>query len=119
MVNTKALKRAINIKNSNDTEVWFDYILKNSTFENYIMQTKDKLKNFPQLRLTVDYKQDYILSKILYILLQKKNEVFNLKDVIKLYKKYQKIFFINRNIKQKKHKEIKVKKKYKYQYQTV
>tara|TARA_B100000989_G_C19531230_1_gene470018 strand:- start:5547 stop:6311 length:765 start_codon:yes stop_codon:yes gene_type:complete len=119
MVNTKALKRAINIKNSKDTEVWFDYILKNSTFENYIMQTKDKLKNFPQLRLTVDYKQDYILSKILYILLQKKNEVFNLKDVIKLYKKYQKIFFINRNIKQKKHKEIRVKKKYKYQYQTV
>lgn len=118
LVKKDALKEAIKIKNTNNTEVWFDYFTLNKKFKIKVLKLKYKKKKYPNLRLTVDYKKDYILARLIYIFLQKGQKPFNLTDVIKFYLSYKRLFKINYYIKQKKYKKIKIKDIYKGLYQN-
>jgi spore coat polysaccharide biosynthesis protein SpsF len=112
VVKKNSLKRVLEIKDTKNTEVWFDYLIKNMEFKKLKLRINDKSKKYPNLRLTVDYYQDYILANIIYLLLQDKKKIIDFNKVIELYKKHPNIFKINNNIKQKKYKKIKIKSEY-------
>ena len=109
-VNTKALKKVIEIKNTQNTEVWGDYFRQINKFKYQIYEKIPSFLSIPNLRLTVDVKKDYQLVKEIYKLTKKKMPT--LVDIVKCIKKNPHLVKINLKVKQKKYIPIKVKKKY-------
>lgn len=109
---TNALKKALEIKDTIDTEVWYEYLLIKKFFKSECLYVKRKIYNNKKLRLTMDYKKDYLLFRLIYILLQEKNIPLKNLEVLKFLKKNKYILKINKNCKQKKAKKIKIKKIY-------
>ena len=90
----KTLKKTyLNAKSKNDKEHVTKYIIKNSEFKKFNIESET---DYSDLRLTLDYKEDlilikYILNKLNY------HKQFRYRDIIKLYKQNQKFFKINSN----------------------
>ena len=53
---------------------------------------------YPNLRLTLDHKEDYSLITFIYEKLNRINELFNLNDITVLYESNKELFNINENI---------------------
>lgn len=96
------LKRADKMKmNSHDKEHVTLFIRRNSNkFKNYTF--KAEKKNFlPELNITLDEKEDFILIKKVYLNLYRKKNFFKCYDIIKLVKKNMNLLKINSEIKRK------------------
>ena len=90
--NFKTLKKTyLNAKSKDDKEHVTKYIIKNSEFKKFNIESE---KDYSNLRITLDYKEDLILIK--YILNKlNSNKKFYYGDILRLYKKNQKPFKIN------------------------
>jgi len=61
-----ALKKVLELKDEVDTEVWARYITESDFFSTKRMTVENNLWNHPEIRLTLDYKEDYeFLTKVL------------------------------------------------------
>jgi spore coat polysaccharide biosynthesis protein SpsF len=58
---TDALRRVLDLKDECDTEVWGGYFIGSGRFKSREIRTDDPLLNHPEIRLTLDYKEDYEL----------------------------------------------------------
>jgi predicted dehydrogenase/spore coat polysaccharide biosynthesis protein SpsF (cytidylyltransferase family) len=58
---TDALRRALEIKDEKDTEVWGGYFIGSGRFATREIKVDDPLLNHPEIRLTLDYDEDYEL----------------------------------------------------------
>lgn len=77
------------------------YICENpNVFKLQNIKAKGRLKR-PDLRLTVDTKEDLQLIKEIYKRLYKSKKIFYGEKIINLLNKYQELILINKNIKQK------------------
>ncbi|WP_053956736.1 cytidylyltransferase domain-containing protein [Inediibacterium massiliense] len=92
-VNVKTLETVCNIKNVIDTEIWGALIDRPEVFNIKEIEVQNKLKR-PDLRLTLDYEEDYELFRILYNKLQY-NDIINLYDVVDYIDKNPEIKKIN------------------------
>ena len=90
------------IKKSKNTEIWYDYVYKNSFFKKKTLHVKERKKFFPKLRVTLDTQEDYKLIKILYLVLYRKNKLINTEEIINFCKKNPELLKINSQVKQKK-----------------
>lgn len=116
LVKRDSLSKIIKLKQTNDTEVWYDYFLKNKDSHNFIFYNKNRLINNEKLRFTVDYIKDYYLLNLIYLILQKNKSPIDLVDAVSLVSRYKLLKNINKNIKQKKYKKIIINKSYKNIY---
>ena len=91
-----ALKKACDIKNENDTEVWGDYFTKTGLFQVHNPEVDNEFI-FPDLKTTLDYPADYEFFKCIFDELYTPNKVFSLSDIIKLIKEKPELIFINRH----------------------
>ncbi len=98
----KALEKAFNEAESlRDKEHVTPYIWDNPRIFR-LAQYKNKVK-YSHLRWTLDTKEDFqLISGIYDKLYSKKENKFNMNDILNLYKKYPELLKINENIKQKK-----------------
>ena len=64
-INTLAAATVCRVKTIIDTEIWGDLINRPEIFKVFIIKAKEKL-NRPDLRLTLDYQEDYDLLQHLY-----------------------------------------------------
>mgnify|MGYP006453233843 CR=1 FL=1 len=69
------------------------YNLVKNEFINYDMINKEKLDN---LRLTVDYKEDFLLVEKIFEELYKDQKYFGLKDILKYVRKNSSLLDINK-----------------------
>lgn len=92
-IRTKALMTVCEVKTIIDTEIWGDFIDRPEIFDVYTIQARGKF-NRPELRLTLDYEQDYELLHNIYSNLPFK-KVIKLSDVIDYLDKNPKIVKIN------------------------
>lgn len=94
-----SLKKVCDIKKSNSTEVWYKYYSETGFFKIYDIKPLKKHSKL-KVRLTVDYKEDFLLIKklILYFL---KNLNFNINHLIRYFEKFPKDLNINKNLNQK------------------
>lgn len=60
---TTALERVLRLKDEQDTEVWGGYFIESGRFATRKIQVDDPLLNHPEIRLTLDYGEDYELVK--------------------------------------------------------
>lgn len=58
---TDALRRVLELKNERDTEVWGGYFIGSGRFNSREIRVNDPLLNHPEIRLTLDYPEDYEL----------------------------------------------------------
>ena len=65
-LSTKALKKVLEIKAESDTEVWGGYFIGSGFFNTKEITLPDPLLNHPELRLTLDYQEDFDLIKSVY-----------------------------------------------------
>ena len=56
---TAALRRVLELKDELDTEVWGGYFIGSGYFKTQEIQINDALLNHPEIRLTLDYEEDY------------------------------------------------------------
>jgi len=60
-----ALKRVLELKAENDTEVWGGYFINNNNFNVVFKETNDILLEHPEVRMTLDYSEDFdFLEKV-------------------------------------------------------
>lgn len=91
----KALEVVCKIKNIADTEIWGNLIDRPEIFNIKTIEVTDKL-NRPELRLTLDYYEDYELIRNIYFNIPFK-KVLNLYNVIDYLDKNPEIAKINQN----------------------
>lgn len=58
---TDALRRVLELKDERDTEVWGGYFIGSGLFKSREIRIDDPLLNHPEIRLTLDYQEDYDL----------------------------------------------------------
>lgn len=54
-----ALEKVIELKAENDTEVWGGYFLNSDKFKVNIMESDESILNHPEIRMTLDYQEDF------------------------------------------------------------
>jgi len=97
-IKVSALQKVISIKKEEDTEVWGGYFLKQKQFKKYLLKFP-KYEN-SNIRLTLDYIEDFVLIKKIYKLLRYKFK-FKSIDIINLFNKNKKLIDINKRAKKK------------------
>lgn len=58
-VTTKALARVLQLKEESDTEVWGGYFIGSGFFSSKCIEIENGLWSHPEIRLTLDYDEDY------------------------------------------------------------
>lgn len=99
-INLKALDNIVKNKKKKDTEVWGNYFRFNKKLNCGVYKLNTKKYFHKDLRLTIDFKEDYEFAKQLL-----KSLKFNMplsKDIIKIINKNKKLMNINKHKKQKK-----------------
>ena len=98
-VKTKALEVVCEVKNIADTEIWGYFFDRPDIFKVVHLEVDGRLKR-PDLRLTLDYEEDYEVIRNVYSKLRF-NRVLKLSRVIDYLDKNQEIAQINQRCKQK------------------
>lgn len=98
-IKTNKLKILVEKKKSTNTETgWGKFILNSDLFNSLITQHSNKQLQRPDIRLTIDYPEDYELAKKLY---EKLPEKFSLIDIIQLLDENPQWIKINETVKEK------------------
>ena len=82
----EALKKVCQIKSETDTEVWRGYFTDSGLFKVEFLEPEDAELIQPEIRLTLDYPEDYELFKELFERLYVPGRVFSLKEIVTLLK---------------------------------
>jgi len=98
-IKTTSLKKVIEIKDSNHTEVWLHYFKDTDLFEIYDLPITNEYHRKPGLRMTLDYVQDYEFFKKIFEHLYEKDKIFNLDDILHLLDKHPEFTEINKDCK--------------------
>lgn len=94
-IRTKSLEKVIDLKDENDTEVWGGYFTSTNHFKvKYIEATG--IFNNPNIRMTLDYDEDFEFFKTIFEKLYTKNRYFTSFDLMKLLNEKPSICEINK-----------------------
>jgi spore coat polysaccharide biosynthesis protein SpsF len=92
----EALERVCQIKDETDTEVWEGYFTNAGLFKVEYLEVEEELRH-PEIRMTLDYAEDYEFFKEIFSRLYSPGKVFSLRDVISLLGDNPQLMDINRN----------------------
>lgn len=108
-VSRPAMERACKIKAKRDTEVWGGYFTETESFNVGVFRVTEEELRRPNLRLTVDTPEDFELMSRIFSELHNENNIFPLKDVIKMINENPSLIDINKEVNQKDPEPIHVK----------
>jgi spore coat polysaccharide biosynthesis protein SpsF len=78
-----ALKKVMELKDEDDTEVWGGYFTSGDNFKVDYLQAESILR-YPEIRMTLDYNEDLLFFETVFDELYTKNKQFSSYDVIDL-----------------------------------
>jgi len=100
-IKVNALKKVCELKTENDTETgWGRYLTEGKMFDVKIIQANDDVR-YPNIRISLDYPEDYAFFKKIFDGLYKPGKVITLKEIIIFIKNNPKIMDINKNVQEK------------------
>jgi len=91
-----ALKKVCEMKTEKDTEVWGGYFTESGLFDVKYLEVDDEKLRHPEIRMTVDYQEDFEFVKEIFNRLYKEGKVFSLREIMQLLKKHPELIEINR-----------------------
>ena len=92
-----ALKKVCQIKAETDTEVWGGYFTDTGLFKVEYLQIEEELRH-PEMRMTLDYPEDYEFFKAIFDRLYRPGRIFSLRDILSLLRDNPQLMDINRNV---------------------
>lgn len=92
----EAIRKACQIKNEKDTEVWGGYFTESGIFDVRELKVEDEELRHPEVRLVIDYPEDLELVREIFNRLYKEGEVFRLREIMNLLKKEPGLLNINK-----------------------
>jgi spore coat polysaccharide biosynthesis protein SpsF len=92
-----ALKKVCEMKGESDTEVWGGYFTDSDIFKVIDIIPEEELKR-PDIRLTLDYPEDFKVFEIIFDNLYTSGSVFNLAEIVSILNKKPEILEINRKV---------------------
>jgi spore coat polysaccharide biosynthesis protein SpsF len=95
-IKVEALKKVCQIKSETDTEVWAGYFTDTGLFQVEYREVAEELRH-PEIRLTLDYPEDYELFQEIFERLYLQGKVFSLRDIIALLKNTPQLLDLNQN----------------------
>ncbi|MFC1735413.1 cytidylyltransferase domain-containing protein [Candidatus Hydrogenedentota bacterium] len=104
-----AMVRACEIKDMDDTEVWGGYFTETGIFKWGTMKVEDPRYRWPDLRLSVDFQEDFEIVSRIFDGLYEPGKVFSLEAIIAFCREHPELPEINANVEQKPGLPIKVK----------
>lgn len=99
-IRVEALKKVCEIKSETDTEVWGGYFTDSGLFKVEYIEPEDADLIRPDIRLTLDYPEDYELFKEIFDKLYIPGSVFSLKEVVTLFNNNPQLLEITREVHQ-------------------
>lgn len=96
-VSTRALQRVCEMKSERDTEVWGHYFTQTGLFDVRTFEPDPHFRR-PDLRMTLDYPQDFDFFKEIFKHLYQSGQVFSLVAILQLLDAHPEIVAINREI---------------------
>jgi spore coat polysaccharide biosynthesis protein SpsF len=107
-ISYNSLIKVCEIKDESNTEIWGAYFTESGFFKCGTL-VADPEDTWPELRLTVDYPEDFEFVTRIFDELYYPGEIFSLQDIIKLCRTRNELIKINASVKQKTGKPIKLK----------
>ena len=104
-----AMRRACEIKATEDSEFYFGYFTDTGMFKAGYMDTEEPLLNRPDLRMTVDTPEDFAFVTKIFADLYRKESIFSLEEIIRHLNAHPEIVQINASIVQRPAKPIQLK----------
>lgn len=95
-VKVKALKRVIESKKENDTEIWGRFFEKSDEFKKEKVEVDPSVR-YPDIRLTVDEAEDLELIRRIFDKFYVNGNTFKLRDVVKYMIEHPEVRAINQN----------------------
>lgn len=105
----EAVRKACEIKDAVDTEVWGGYFTETNLFKCGVLQVTDDAVRAPELRLTVDTQEDFDLVTEIFNRLSKPNQIFSLREIVALCRSDPDLTKMNASVIQKQANKIKIK----------
>lgn len=99
-IKLEALKKVCEIKCETDTEVWRSYFTDTGLFKVEFLEPEDVELAQPEIRLTLDYPEDYEFLKEVFERLYVPGKVFRLKEILTLLKNNPQLIDINKGVQQ-------------------
>jgi spore coat polysaccharide biosynthesis protein SpsF len=93
-----ALEKVCQIKKENDTEVWGGYFTQTGLFQVETLEVPDPLLRRPEVRMTLDYEEDYRFFQEVFDALYVPGRVFSLKEVMDFLNRRPEVIEINRGV---------------------
>lgn len=98
-IKVEALKKACKIKDNTDTETgWSLYFTNTGIFKVEILRHEDPKLNRPDVRMTLDYPEDFEFVKEIFDRLYSAERIFTLYDILDLLEKEPKLLEINKSV---------------------
>jgi spore coat polysaccharide biosynthesis protein SpsF len=108
-ISYSALRKACDLKDETDTEVWHGYFMNTGSFKWNALQVIDQNVYWPELRLTVDVPEDFEMVTRVFDELYDGQRVFPLTEIVQLCRSNPKIPAMNSDVMQKAGIPIKIK----------
>ncbi|MFC1927491.1 cytidylyltransferase domain-containing protein [Chloroflexota bacterium] len=96
-IKVEALEKVCQIKSEADTEVWGGYFTDSGLFKVEYLEVPAELRH-PEIRMTLDYPEDYEFFKAIFDRLYRQGNVFSLRDIVSLLKENPELMDINRSM---------------------
>jgi len=95
-----ALRKVIEMKAESDTEVWGRYFTDNKSFKIVDLEISESILDRPDIRLTLDYPEDFKLFEIIFNDLYLPGKVFSLREIVNLFNRRPDLLKITRDVHQ-------------------
>ena len=105
-VHGMALERICDMKMQHNTEVWQHLFHENPIFKSVFLEEKNPLYNKPNIRMTLDYQEDYEFFKTVVDGLQKSEINLKFANIMKYLKEHPEAAEINQNVQEKYEKHL-------------
>lgn len=99
-IKVETLKKVCQLKAESDTEVWGKYFTDNKLFRVESLDVADPELVRPDIRLTLDYPDDFKLFQTIFDELYKPGSVFSLKEIVNLFNRKPELLEITREVHQ-------------------
>lgn len=95
-IKKEALETVCKIKKEKDTEVWGGYFTQTNIFKTEYLEIDEKLRR-PEIRLTLDYKEDFDLIQEIFTGLSKHSKDFTIYEIVDFLNKNPNLVKINQD----------------------